>query len=115
MPNQFRSQPNDAQREPLRPCTCAIDFDRINKEALRQIRPLLTAFVPGAALPGFCTAEEAGGGSFVDDLTGRWAYIPDGERGDDLISFVAYLLRFNRREAAKFLAALLQIDWRPPQ
>jgi hypothetical protein len=102
-------------RARFRPCTCPIDFDRINKEALKQAHPLLSAFVPGASLPDFCTAATAGGASFVDGRTGQWAHVDAGEHGDDLISFVAYLLRLNRREAAKFLAALLQIDWRPPQ
>jgi putative DNA primase/helicase len=119
MPNRFPNRPDDSltqhKLDHLRPCTCIIDFPRINKEALRQIRPLLSAFVPSASLPDFCTAEAAGGGSFVDDHTGQWADVATGERGDDLISFIAYLLRLNRREAAKFLAGLLQISWQPLQ
>ena len=98
-----------------RACSCAIDFDRINREALKQIRPLLSAFVPDAPLPDFCTAETAGGGSFVDDRTGQWADITAGERGADLISLVGHLRRLNQRGAAKFLADWLKIDWRPLQ
>jgi hypothetical protein len=108
------NQPTDAQRGQLRPCTCPIDFDRINKEALKQAHPLLSAFVPGASLPDFCTAETADGGSFVDDRTGQWAHVAGGEYGDDLISLAGYLLRLNRRESARFLANWLGIDWRPP-
>jgi hypothetical protein len=98
-----------------RACTCAIDFDRINQQALKQIRPLLSAFVPDSGLPDFRTAETAGSGSFVDDNTGQWADVVARERGDDIVSLVGSLLRLNRREAAKFLAALLEIDWRPLQ
>jgi hypothetical protein len=111
MPNRSPNKAHGLRRA----CLCEIDFVRINAEALKQIRPLLSAFVPGASLPDFLTAEAAGGGSFVDDRTGQWAHVGTGERGEDLISLVAFLLRLNRRQSAKFIAGLLGIPWGPLQ
>jgi hypothetical protein len=87
------------------------DFDLI--DAPEPPPPALHLVEPEPPHP--VTAEAAGGGSFVDDRTGQWADVATLERSEDIISLVASLLRLNRREAAKFLAALLQIDWRPPQ
>jgi hypothetical protein len=107
---------DDEQLRLRHACNCPIDFDKVNTEALRQIRRLLSAFVPNSPLPEFLTAEAAGGGSFVDDRTGQWADVSAGARGGDLVSLIGHLLRLDRREAAKFLAVVLEIDdWRLSQ
>lgn len=104
-----------------------VDFPRINAVALANLAPILARWLPDgrrrfreytARNP---TRHDRHAGSFRVNLSsGRWADFATGDKGGDVISLAAYLFALNQAEAARRLAAMLNIDphqgetWRRP-
>jgi hypothetical protein len=93
-----------------------VDFDRINRCALRVLPALLERWLPGGRREG-CeyvalnpTRLDRHAGSFrINVRTGRWADFATGDRGGDVVSLAAYLSHLKQAEAAEKLAHMLGI------
>ena len=95
----------------------AIDFDHINRLALRSLLVILVRWLPTGRREGReyvalnPTRHDRHLGSFRINLnTGRWADFATGDRGGDVISLAAYLSRLTQTEAAERLADMLGIS-----
>jgi hypothetical protein len=91
-----------------------VDFDLINGAALRELRALLTRWLPDGRFEGqeFVARNprraDHNPGSFKVNLrTGRWADFATGDRGGDPVSLAAFLFGLSQVEAARKLAHML--------
>jgi hypothetical protein len=93
-----------------------VDFDHINRFALRSLPALLARWLPGGRREGReyialnPTRHDRHLGSFRVNLhTGQWADFATGDRGGDVISLAAYLSQLSQIEAAEKLTDMLGI------
>jgi putative DNA primase/helicase len=93
-----------------------IDFEGINRAALRNGRSFLQDLVPGGKFRSLeyevrnPTRHDKNPGSFkINYKTGVWKDFASGEGGSDLISLVAYVRGIGQAEAARELAAKLGV------
>ena len=97
-----------------RPCTCAVDFPRINQEALTRGEELLAALLPGGVSSNpnqyVFPRRQRLLSIFCD--SGKWLDLSAEPQGADLIGFVAHALRIPQWGAARKIAAMLDIEWR---
>src|SRR3954467_14905007 len=91
-----------------------LDFESINRAALRVLPGLLGRWVPGGKIQGRewtgrnpKRADRHPGSFKVNLLTGRWADFASGDKGGDVISLAAYLHGLSQAEAARRLAEML--------
>jgi hypothetical protein len=96
--------------------TALIDFEGINRAALRDGRSFLQDFIPGGKFRSLeyvvknPTRDDRNPGSFtINYKTGIWKDFASGEGGSDLISLVAYVGGIGQAEAARELANELGI------
>lgn len=95
----------------------AIDFSGINRASLAAMPLLLDRLLPGgqfrhneyvALNP---TRADRHLGSFsINIRTGAWGDFATGDRGGDVISFVAYINRLKQSEAARHLTQMLGLQ-----
>ena len=93
-----------------------VDFEGINRAALRNGRSFLKDFIPGGTFRSRDyvvrnpTRDDKNPGSFkINYKTGVWKDFASGEGGSDLISLVAYVRGISQGEAARELAAKLGV------
>lgn len=94
-----------------------IDFERINREARRNLIALCGRWLEGGYVRGrefiACNPRrnDRRPGSFkINLITGAWAdFALDDARGGDPVSLLAYLAGIGQAEAARKLAAMLGI------
>lgn len=105
-----------AKRSPRFGCK-RIDFDGINRAALRVLPALLRRWLPDGQVRGneFIALNPHRGdrhlGSFKINLsTGRWADFATEARGGDVVSLAAYLFRLRQSAAARLLASMLGVQ-----
>jgi CHC2 zinc finger len=94
-----------------------INFEAINRAALRALPAILARFLPCGRIKGReyvalnPTRADRRTGSFKVNLrTGRWADFATGDNGGDAISLVAYIERVSQAEAARRLAGMLGVN-----
>ena len=110
---------NAALRHPRSGSRLPVDFDHINRVALRSLPALLGRWLPGGHREGGeyvalnPTRHDRRLGSFRINLrTGRWADFATGDKGGDPISLAAYLAHLTQLEAAQKLADMLSVEMR---
>lgn len=93
-----------------------IDFRGTNTLALASLPQLVRCWLPGGVIRGReyivrnPRRDDRHLGSFKINLsTGRWADFATGDRGGDPVSLLAYLRSISQGEAARSLAADLQL------
>jgi putative DNA primase/helicase len=93
-----------------------VDFKAVREAANRLIESVLSCYLPGgrwesneyvALNP---TRQDARPGSFKINQSGVWSDFATGETGGDLIDLVAYIASKSKIEAARDLAALLNVS-----
>jgi putative DNA primase/helicase len=92
-----------------------IDFEAVNRAALARLPELCRQWLPSGRLIGREWASgslrgEPGRSCRVNLTTGRWADFATGERGGDAVSLAAAVWRVSQVEAARRLAALLDVE-----
>jgi hypothetical protein len=110
-------QPSQKTEQPgLHP---GINFDLINRVALRSLPAILDRWLPRGRRQGLeyvalnPTRNDRRLGSFRINLrTGRWADFATGDKGGDPISLAAYLAHLTQLEAAQKLADMLSVEMR---
>jgi hypothetical protein len=97
--------------------TGPVDFERVNRAALRNSLAVVSALLPDGAKSGQeWTARnpmrpDHRPGSFrVNLVSGRWSDFATGDKGGDLCSLAAYVGSLSQREAAIRLAESLGVD-----
>ena len=93
-----------------------VDFEAVNRAALAKLPLLLGRWLPGGQRQGpeyvarNPTRPDRRPGSFKVNLTtGRWADFASGDKGGDPVSLAAYLFGLRQGEAARRLAAMLEV------
>ncbi|WP_448206657.1 hypothetical protein [Azospirillum sp. sgz302134] len=93
-----------------------LDFQRINAAALAVLPALLRRWLPDGQRDGHeyvarnPRRTDRSPGSFKVNLrTGRWADFATGDAGGDPIALAAYLANTTQAEAARELAAMLEV------
>ncbi len=93
-----------------------IDFDKINRAALADLPSVLRRWLPDGRVVGeeFTarnpTRTDRRPGSFrINIHTGRWSDFATGDRGGDVVSYIAYITNTSQVEAARCLAETLGI------
>jgi hypothetical protein len=93
-----------------------VDFATINQAALGYLPSLVRQWYPDGKRCGReyvalnPTRPDMHPGSFSINLeTGRWADFSTGDRGGDVVSLAAYLFHTSQVEAARALAAALDV------
>lgn len=93
-----------------------VDIPTVARAALPHARALAERWAPGGRVRGAeyvarnPTRSDSRPGSFkVNITTGRWADFATGDRGGDLVSLAAYVHRLSQVEAARRIAAMLNI------
>lgn len=96
-----------------------IDFAVINRAALAALPVLLNRWLPDGKLQGSeyialnPRRVDRHLGSFRINLrSGKWSDFATGDQGGDPISLVAYLFDLSQGEAARRLAAMLEVSSR---
>ena len=96
--------------------TALIDFEGINRAALRDGRSFLQDFIPGGKFRSLeyvvrnPRRDDKNPGSFtINCKTGIWKDFASGEGGSDPISLVAYVGGISQAEAARELANKLGV------
>ena len=94
-----------------------IDFGKINRAALADLPSVLRRWLPDARVVGEeltarnPTRADRRPGSFrINCHSGRWADFACGAKGNDVVSYCAYILGTGQVEAARRLAGALGID-----
>ena len=94
-----------------------IDIPTVARAALPHARVLVERWAPGGRLHGAeyvarnPIRSDSRPGSFkVNTTTGRWGDFATGNYGGDLVSLAAYLHRISQVEAARRIAAMLNIS-----
>lgn len=94
-----------------------LDFARINAAALANAEAVVRRIVPGGTLRGReyvalnpKRSDKRPGSFKINTRTGRWADFATGERGRDLISFIAWRYDVRQIEAARQLAVFLRVE-----
>lgn len=97
--------------------TRRVDFDLINRMALRAAERVSAAMAPDGKREGNewvatnPTRSDKRKGSFKINLhTGRWADFATGDKGGDFVSLAAFVGGLKQREAAIRLAEALGVD-----
>ena len=97
--------------------TGQIDFGRVNRAALVALPMLLARCLPGGRIEGAeyvarnpRRADDRPGSFKINMRTGRWADFATGDRGGDPVSLVAFLAGTGQAEAARRLAAMLELS-----
>ncbi len=98
------------------PRSARIDFAKINRAALTDLQGALRPWVPDATIIGEelqaknPTRQDRRPGSFrINIRSGRWSDFATGDRGGDVVSYVAYITGTSQVDAARRLAAVLGI------
>ncbi len=93
-----------------------IDFAKINRAALADLPSVLQRWLPDGQVVGeeFTAqnprrADRRPGSFKINCRSGQWADFAIGDRGGDVVSFVAYITNTSQVEAARNLAAVLGI------
>lgn len=94
-----------------------INFDRVNRAALAALPRLLERWLPGRRAEGAeylarnpRRTDNRPGSFKINMRTGRWADFATGDRGGDPVSLVAFLAEIGQAEAARRLAAILELS-----
>lgn len=97
--------------------TGPVDFERVNRAALRNSLAVVSVLLPDGAKSGQeWTARnpmrpDHRPGSFrINLVTGRWSDFATGDKGGDLVALAAYVGSLSQREAAIRLADSLGVD-----
>jgi hypothetical protein len=97
--------------------TSLIDFEGINRAALRDGRSFIRDLIPGGTFRSLDyvvknpTRNDKNPGSFkINYKTGVWKDFASGDGGSDLISLLAYIRRISQGEAARELAEKLGVQ-----
>src|SRR4051794_41366496 len=93
-----------------------VRYDVIGSAALRSLPLIALRWLPDGRREGTewvarnPTRADRHAGSFRVSLrTGRWADFATGDKGGDPVSLAAYLSGFTQAEAARRLAAMLEV------
>lgn len=93
-----------------------IDFAKINRAALADLPSVLRRWLPDGQVVGeeFTAlnprrADRKAGSFKISIQTGKWADFATGDRGGDVVSFVAFIVGTGQVEAARRLAEALGI------
>ena len=93
-----------------------IDFDAVNSAALAFLPHLLRRWLPDGQIDGReyvarnPRRHDRHLGSFkINMVTGRWADFATADKGGDVVSLAAYLNGTGQAEAARWLAAEIEI------
>ena len=99
--------------------TRQIDFAEINRAALNVAGPVLWRIAPGGTVrAGEYVAlnprrPDQRLGSFRFNLaSGKWSDFATGDKGGDIVSFVAYCENIGQADAARLLARMVGLDIR---
>jgi hypothetical protein len=94
-----------------------IDFEAVNRAALRALPAVLSRWLPDGKRQGreFVaknpTRADRRPGSFrINLVTGKWSDFATDDRGGDPVSLAAYLFGLSQVDAARRLADMLGID-----
>ncbi len=105
-----------SDRRPGYPSMNRLDFDAINAAARRDLRTLLTRWLPDGRVDGHeyearnpRRADRHPGSFKVNLRTGRWADFATGDAGGDPVSLAAFLFNVSQVEAARKLGAMLGV------
>ncbi len=93
-----------------------VDFAKINAAALGDLLNLVRRWLPDARVVGEeivaknPTRSDRRAGSFkINVRSGQWADFATGDRGGDVVSYIAYVTTSSQVEAARRLADALGI------
>jgi hypothetical protein len=96
--------------------THEIDFNAVNRAALRALPDLLARWLPDGRAKGREYAalnprrsDHAPGSFKINIATGEWADFACGAKGGDPVSLAAYLFGLSQPDAARKLAVMLGI------
>lgn len=91
-----------------------VDFEKVNREALRYSLAILQRWLPDGKVAGReyrarnPKRHDRRTGSFsVNMHTGQWADFATGDKGRDLSSLAAYLFDLKQGDAARQLARMI--------
>lgn len=97
--------------------TSKIDFDGINRAALRCLPVLLARWLPDGRRIGHewtarnpQRADQRAGSFRINLKTGKWADFATQDKGGDVVSLLAYLTGENQADAACTLAGIVGVD-----
>jgi hypothetical protein len=95
-------------------CVCSVDLDRVNQAALSRSHELISALLPlGGAQYVVPRRDDRRLISIFLDC-GKWSDFDVVAHGDRLVGLAAHiLLNISHRDAARLIADLLGIEWRP--
>jgi hypothetical protein len=94
-----------------------VDFAKINTAALADLLNLIRRWLPDARVIGEeivaknPTRADRRAGSFkINVRSGQWADFATGDRGGDVVSYIAFIIGAGQVEAARRLAEVLGIE-----
>ena len=94
-----------------------VDFNKINAATLADLPTVLRRWLPDGQVVGdeFTaknpTRNDRRAGSFrINCRTGRWCDFATGDRGGDVVSYIAFITGTGQVEAARRLAEALGIE-----
>ena len=94
-----------------------VDFKAINAAALADLPSLLRRWLPDGQVAGeeFTAknprrADRRPGSFRINCHSGRWCDFATGDRGGDVVSYIAFIMGTGQLEAARRLAAALGIS-----
>src|SRR6516164_892504 len=94
-----------------------LDFDVINRAALKQLPDVLARILPKGKRIGAeivvlnpRRADRHLGSFKINRYNGRWCDFASGDKGGDPVSLVAYLADISQGEAARALAQMLGME-----
>lgn len=93
-----------------------IDFNAINGAALAALPSILARWLPGGRRQGAeyvvrnpKRADSRPGSFSINLRSGRWSDFATGDAGGDPVSLAAYLFDLTQADAARRLAAMLNV------
>jgi len=101
----------------MQPTNNRIDFDGINRAALRCLPALLSRWLSDGRRIGHewtarnpKRADQRAGSFRINLNTGKWADFATKDKGGDVVSLLAYLTDDNQADAACVLAGIVGVD-----
>jgi len=95
----------------------SLDFAEINRAALDAAGAVLHRLVPGGTVRAGeyvvrnpRRADQRLGSFRLNLMTGKWADFATGDKGGDIVSFVAYCENIGQADAARLLARMVGLE-----